>query len=95
MGAALFIPQSQSRHPKASAAMQRLKAAAKVYLSKLRLLAALAVLAEPDQASKAPAGFFLVLMLLILVIQTVKSAAGDGIPQNLCILLGMNNYDPH
>lgn len=57
LGAALLIPQSQIGHSKASAAIQRLKAAAKVYLSKLRLLAATA--AAADQAVQAAAaGFF-------------------------------------
>lgn len=50
-----LFSQSRIRHPKAQAAVRRLKAAAKVYLSKLRLLAAAAA---ADQAVQAAAGSF-------------------------------------
>lgn len=56
LGVAVYrclFSQSRIRHPKAQAAVRRLKAAAKVYLSKLRLLAAAA-----DQAVQAAAGSF-------------------------------------
>lgn len=66
-GMALFIPQYQIRHPKVSAAMQRLKAAAKVYLSKLRLLAA----AAADQAVQAAA--VLLFILSVPMVELVRS----------------------
>lgn len=65
----MFSSKSQIRHPHALAAMQRLKPAAKVYLSKLRLLATLA-----DQDVQAAAGFFLFFLLPLTLFLPVSES---------------------